>query len=118
MVSVSFYLLLNLSEDPNVEMKMKKRGIVGILVKSMEMRDNPELLILIVSFLKKLSIFFENKNEMVGVATFLVVFGNIVLLLQSAPFRIPCRVYILYTFQCRQTSRRHYSCKSAIFKYR
>lgn len=64
LMRVTFYLLLNLSEDPIVEMKMKKRGMVGILVKALEMRDNPELLILIVSFLKKLSIFYENKNEM------------------------------------------------------
>ena len=42
---------------------MKKRKIVTILVKILE-RDSSDLLILAVTFLKKLSIFRENKNEM------------------------------------------------------
>ena len=63
-VSVSYYLLLNLAEDTKVEMKMKNKSIVEMLVRTLE-RDNYELLILVVSFLKKLSIFVENKNEMV-----------------------------------------------------
>ena len=45
-------------------MKMKNKSIVEMLVRTLE-RDNYELLILVVSFLKKLSIFVENKNEMV-----------------------------------------------------
>ena len=64
-VSVSFYLLLNLAEDIKVEMKMKNKGMVGMLIKILD-RENFELLILVVSFLKKLSIFIENKNEMVS----------------------------------------------------
>lgn len=63
-VSVAFYLLLNLAEDLKVEMKMRNKNVVKMLVKSMD-RDNFELLILVVSFLKKLSIFIENKQEMV-----------------------------------------------------
>ncbi|XP_023931109.1 kinesin-associated protein 3-like [Lingula anatina] len=63
LLRVSFYLLLNLSEDTSVEKKMRNKGIVIMLVKCLE-RDNFELLILVVSFLKKLSIFVENKNEM------------------------------------------------------
>ena len=59
------YLLLNLAEDAKVEMKMKNKGIVSMLVQLLE-RDNVDLLILIVSFLKKLSIFMENKAEMVS----------------------------------------------------
>lgn len=61
---VSYYLLLNLAEDLKVEMKMRNKHIVGLLCKTLD-RDNFELLILVVSFLKKLSIFVENKNEMV-----------------------------------------------------
>ncbi|VDP80802.1 unnamed protein product [Echinostoma caproni] len=60
---VSFYLLLNISEDLNVELKMHNKGIVLLLCRCLE-RESFELLILIVSFLKKLSIFSENKNEM------------------------------------------------------
>lgn len=58
------YLLLNLAEDAKVEMKMKNKKIVFMLVQLLE-RDNVDLLILVVSFLKKLSIFVENKAEMV-----------------------------------------------------
>jgi hypothetical protein len=57
-------LLLNLAEDLKVEVKMRNKSIVSLLIRSLE-RDNFELLILVVSFLKKLSIFVENKNEMV-----------------------------------------------------
>jgi len=62
---VAYYLLLNLAEDLKVEMKMKNKGCIKMLVKSLD-RENFELLILVVSFLKKLSIFVENKTEMVG----------------------------------------------------
>jgi len=62
---VSYYLLLNLSEDLKVELKMRNKGIAKLLVKTLD-RENVELLILVISFLKKLSIFVENKNDMVG----------------------------------------------------
>ena len=65
-IPVSFYLLLNLAEDLKVEMKMKNKQIIQMLVRTL-VRENHELLILVVSFLKKLSIFVENKNEMVSV---------------------------------------------------
>ena len=61
---VSYYLLLNLSEDLKVELKMRNKGIAQLLVKTLD-RDNVELLILVISFLKKLSIFVENKNDLV-----------------------------------------------------
>ena len=62
---VAFYLLLNISEDAKVELKMVNKQIVSMLVSLLD-RDNVELLILVVSFLKKLSIFIENKNAMVS----------------------------------------------------
>ena len=61
---VALYLLLNLAEDTRTELKMRNKNIVHMLVKALD-RDNFELLILVVSFLKKLSIFMENKNDMV-----------------------------------------------------
>lgn len=64
LLRVSFYLLLNLAEDLKVEMKMRNKGIVLLLVKCLDRNENYELLMLVVSFLKKLSIFIENKNEM------------------------------------------------------
>ena len=60
---VSIYLLLNLAEKGDVEEKMKRKGIVKSLVALLE-RKNTELLILVISFLKKLSCFATNKEEM------------------------------------------------------
>lgn len=62
---VSIYLLLNLSEDIKVEEKMKRRGVSNNLVQLLT-RANDELLILVISFLKKLSLYTENKDAMVG----------------------------------------------------
>ena len=60
---VSIYLLLNLAEKGDVEEKMKRKGIVKSLVALLE-RKNTELLILVISFLKKMSCFTTNKEEM------------------------------------------------------
>ena len=42
---------------------MKKKRIISLLIGSLN-RSNDELLILIISFLKKLSCYAENKDEM------------------------------------------------------
>ena len=59
----SFHVLLNLAEEPEIEKKMAKRGIVGYLCKMLA-RSNTELLVLALIFLKKLAIFKENLPEM------------------------------------------------------
>jgi hypothetical protein len=51
-----------------IEKKMKGRGIVAALVHVLDW-DAPELLIVVLTFLKKLSIFRENKNEMAKAPT-------------------------------------------------
>ena len=51
---------------------MRNKGIAKLLVKTLD-RENVELLILVISFLKKLSIFVENKNDMVCSVRFLCV---------------------------------------------
>ncbi|KAM7387808.1 hypothetical protein PAMP_024021 [Pampus punctatissimus] len=56
-------LLLNLAEDTRTELKMRNKNIVHMLVKLLDRQDE-ELLLVVVSFLKKLSIFLENKNDM------------------------------------------------------
>jgi len=56
---VCFHVLLNLAEEAEIERKMGKKGIVGLLTAMLE-RDNPELRVLALVFLKKLSIFKEN----------------------------------------------------------
>uniref|UniRef100_A0A673K7U5 Kinesin-associated protein 3-like n=1 Tax=Sinocyclocheilus rhinocerous TaxID=307959 RepID=A0A673K7U5_9TELE len=68
LLRVALYLLLNLSEDTRTELKMRNKNIVHLLVKTLD-RDSEELLVLVVSFLKKLSIFLENKNDMAEIDT-------------------------------------------------
>lgn len=59
----SLYILLNISEDLKLEFKIFHKGIVSILGKLLE-RNNQELLLIVVLFLKKLSVFIENKIQM------------------------------------------------------
>ncbi|KAJ3286978.1 Kinesin-associated protein 3 [Rhizoclosmatium sp. JEL0117] len=61
---VCFHLLLNLAEDLSIEVKMVRRDIVRYLMTILD-RETPELLVLTMTFLKKLSIFKENKDELV-----------------------------------------------------
>ncbi|KAL0967002.1 hypothetical protein UPYG_G00303270 [Umbra pygmaea] len=68
LLRVALYLLLNLAEDTRTELKMRNKNIVHMLVKTLD-RENEDLLVLVVSFLKKLSIFLENKNDMAEVDT-------------------------------------------------
>ncbi|KAI9979864.1 hypothetical protein PInf_027588 [Phytophthora infestans] len=60
---VCFSVLLNLAEDIHTERKMVKRKIVIFLTKLLD-RVAPDLVILTITFLKKLSIFEENKDAM------------------------------------------------------
>ncbi|XP_014358361.2 kinesin-associated protein 3 [Papilio machaon] len=68
LLRVAFYMLLNIADNIKVEEKMHKKDIVGLLIGAMERHSNIDLLILIVSFLQKLSIFVENKNSMASKA--------------------------------------------------
>ncbi|XP_025993574.1 kinesin-associated protein 3 isoform X2 [Solenopsis invicta] len=64
LLRVAFYLLLNIAENAmDVERKMRKKNVIGMLIKTLD-RTNTDLLILVVTFLKKLSIFRENKDLM------------------------------------------------------
>lgn len=64
LLMLSVTILLNLAEDIKIERKMKRRGIVKSLVKLLY-RDNLSLLEVVLSFLKKVSIFSEIKNELI-----------------------------------------------------
>ncbi|XP_043259732.1 kinesin-associated protein 3 isoform X2 [Colletes gigas] len=63
LLRVAFYLLLNIAENMEVERKMRKKNVIGMLIKTLD-RTNTDLLILVIAFLKKLSIFRENKDLM------------------------------------------------------
>uniref|UniRef100_A0A2M4A7L9 Putative kinesin associated protein kap n=1 Tax=Anopheles triannulatus TaxID=58253 RepID=A0A2M4A7L9_9DIPT len=63
LLRVAFYLLLNIAENVKLEEKMRKKHIVRMLLKALE-RQNFDLLVLVVTFLKKLAIVRDNKDEM------------------------------------------------------
>uniref|UniRef100_A0A8C9ZNB5 Kinesin-associated protein 3a n=1 Tax=Sander lucioperca TaxID=283035 RepID=A0A8C9ZNB5_SANLU len=63
LLRVCLCLLLNLAEDTRTELKIRNKNIVHMLVKLLD-REDEELLLVALSFLKKLSIFLENKNDM------------------------------------------------------
>lgn len=65
LLRVAFYLLVNIAENTEVERKMRKKNVIRMLMKTLE-RSNTDLLILVVTFFKKLSIFKENKDLMVS----------------------------------------------------
>ncbi|XP_075259272.1 kinesin-associated protein 3-like isoform X2 [Convolutriloba macropyga] len=64
LLRVTLYLLLNISEEEKVEVKIHNKGMVKLLVALLDRRHNPDLLMLVVSFLKKLSVYKENKEQM------------------------------------------------------
>ncbi|KZS21217.1 Kinesin-associated protein 3 [Daphnia magna] len=68
LIRTCFYVLLHLSEDPGVEDKMRKKGIVSLLIRTLQRKhihsSVNELNYLVLTFLQKLSIFGENKDEM------------------------------------------------------
>lgn len=56
---VCFYILLNLADDINTEKKMMKKDLSNMML-AMLSRANEDLLVLVITFLKKLSMFEEN----------------------------------------------------------
>ncbi len=60
---VALHVLINLAEDVTVERKMIKKNLIESLITLIE-NNSSDLLILIVTFLKKLSCFAENKDVM------------------------------------------------------
>lgn len=63
LIRVAFYLLLNIAENTAFEEKMCRKSIIRMLVKTLD-RQSIELLVLVVTFLKKLSIIRDNKDQM------------------------------------------------------
>ncbi|XP_054719786.1 kinesin-associated protein 3-like [Uloborus diversus] len=63
LLKVCFLLLHHVAEDRKVEYKMVNRGIISLLAKCLN-RESSDLLFVVVSFLIKLSIYIENKEEM------------------------------------------------------
>lgn len=68
---VGFFILMNFAEDISVERKMIKRGIIEMLC-SVLTRSGVDVLVLAITFLKKLSVFEENKAVMTNTIPMLV----------------------------------------------
>jgi hypothetical protein len=60
----AFTILTHLAEDPNIEKKMVKKNIVQVVVKNLD-RTNINLIVVMLLFLKKLSIIDVNKDAMI-----------------------------------------------------
>jgi hypothetical protein len=60
----AFTILMHIAEDISIEKKMIKKDIVSILVKNLN-RTNINLIVVILLFLKKLSIYDVNKDAMI-----------------------------------------------------
>lgn len=73
-VYVCLYLLINLADDVTTERKMLKKKLLPSLVVFLELASTCNLMIMTVAFLKKLSLFEENKSAMaeLGVVPLLV----------------------------------------------
>lgn len=63
LLRVAFYLLLNIAENVKFEEKMRRKNIIKMLIMALD-RQNVDLLLLTVTFLKKLSIVRDNKDDM------------------------------------------------------
>ncbi|CAG5112727.1 Oidioi.mRNA.OKI2018_I69.chr2.g6908.t1.cds [Oikopleura dioica] len=64
LLRIGLYLLLNLSENPDVQFKMRIKGIIKTLVEVIITRQAEPVLILALSMLQRMSVFKENKDEM------------------------------------------------------
>ena len=64
-LKAAFCLLLSLSSDQKVERKMLNRGILTLLVKSLEREATAEFFTVLQMFLAKLSTHLENKNQLI-----------------------------------------------------
>lgn len=65
LMHVCLMVLLNLAEEISVEKKMVNRNMPQLLVNLID-RESEELLIVTLQFLKKLSVFEENKDKIIG----------------------------------------------------
>lgn len=61
---IAFSILMHLAEDQNVEKKMVKRDIIPIIIKNLD-RTNINLLVVLLLFIKKLSIYDVNKDSLI-----------------------------------------------------
>lgn len=72
---VCFYILLNLAEDPSLELRMTEKNIIKSLAVTLD-RENPDprfldhLRLLVLAFLKRLSVVYENQNVCCSLAHF------------------------------------------------
>jgi len=61
---LAFTILINLADDPRIEKKMVKKDVVLLLTRNLQ-RSNVNLIVILLLFIKKLSIYNINKNELI-----------------------------------------------------
>ena len=54
LLRVTTYLLLNISEDTKIQMRMRQKGIVKILVETLRQKRGDDVEILVISFLREI----------------------------------------------------------------
>ncbi|TKR76730.1 hypothetical protein L596_017831 [Steinernema carpocapsae] len=64
LIAACIQILLHLATDSKVEFKMINRGLVPMLTACLDHSSSPNLLLVTVAFLLKLSVFLENKDAM------------------------------------------------------
>jgi len=62
---ISISILTNLAENQKIERKIVKRDIVALLIKNLDRPPNINLIAVILLFLKKLSVYDCNKDQMI-----------------------------------------------------
>lgn len=76
LLQLSFFLLLNLSSDPRTEQKIFNKNIVTYLINTSKRSNlNLEIQLIIITFLQRLSIRWEGKNQLISLGVVPLVYG-------------------------------------------
>ena len=78
LLQLSYFLLLNLSNDSKTEYKIFNKNIIGHLINSIKRPNlNLEMQLIIITFLQRLSIRLECKNQMISLGIVPVIYTNL-----------------------------------------
>lgn len=78
LLQLSFFLLLNLSNDPRTEQKIFNKNIVTYLINASKRSNlNLEIQLIIITFLQRLSIRWEGKNQLVSLGVVPLLYGQL-----------------------------------------
>ena len=76
LLQLSFFLLLNLSSDVKTEQKIFNKNIIAHLISAIKRPNlNLEMQLIIITFLQRLAIKWEGKNQMINLGIIPVIYG-------------------------------------------